>query len=90
MKAIPGVSGEIERKKKEALGKMEEKMKMKDDPIAFEGWKKSGLTKDEIMDIMNTFSTKESHSWKDGMLSGKVYNGRQEINEVCNLSLIAS
>lgn len=82
-KAIPGVSAEIEKQKNQALSRIQSKLKMKDDPMPFEGWRHEGLSKEKILDVMSAFSTRESPSWKDGRLSGKVYNGRDEVNEVC-------
>lgn len=82
LRYIPLVSGEIDKKREEVLEKIRSKLKMSDDPHPFQGWPKDGMSDEEILGILEQFVQKETPSWKDGKLSGKVYNGRENVNEV--------
>lgn len=81
-RSIPLVSDEIEKQKEKVLDKIRPKLLIQDDPHPYQGWPKEGLSDEEIIGILDKFVQRETPSWKDGRLSGKVYNGRENVNEV--------
>ena len=43
-----------------------------------------GMSKEEIMELMNTFSNKEKGKWEEGKVSGAVYHGGPDHVDVMN------
>lgn len=63
----------------ELMASLEKSMKpYKDDFITYKCFPEEGRNRQEIIDEMKTFYSKEEPTWKDGFISGTVYHGDQD------------
>lgn len=82
LKSIPGVSGKIDEENAKIVAKLTHELEMKDDPHKMKEIPDKGLAEQEIIEYLQKFVEKEKVGWSDGKVSGKVYNGREEISRV--------
>jgi hypothetical protein len=82
LKSIPGVSGKIDEENAKVVAKLTHELAMKNDEHQMKVIPDKGLTEEEIVAYMQKFVEKERVGWSEGKVSGKVYNGREEITRV--------
>ena len=82
VKKVPGVSGKIDEENRKVVEKLKESLRMKDDPMVMPSIPAEGVSEERLLEIFGQFAQNESVLWKDGKLSGKVYNGTDKVNSV--------
>lgn len=85
MKAIPAVRKQIEKQYEGMTDDLEKSLKpYKGNTEAFVSLPTAGINRDEVLKKMQELADKEQDRWKDGFVSGSVYNGDAEHIEFLN------
>jgi len=83
--AIPMVRREIDKQTDEILGELDKFLRpYHDDYETYTHIPENGRDKEGIIKEMKTFNELESKKWKDGYVTGAVYNGSDELTEFLN------
>ena len=85
MKRIPSVRATLEKEYDEMLGGMEGSLKpYRKDFTTFSKLPQAGRDHEEIMSEMEAIKEREESRWRDGFVSGAVYNGDPEFVDYLN------
>ncbi len=85
MKRIPSVRATLEKEYDEMLGGMEGSLKpYRKDFTTFSKLPQAGRDHEEIMSEMEAIKEREEARWRDGFVSGAVYNGDPEFVDYLN------
>lgn len=78
MKAIPFVKARLDKEYGGMLGGLEHSMRpYKGQVQSYTALPEQGRTREDLLNEIESLATRESPRWKDGYLSGAVYNGDQ-------------
>lgn len=76
------MSGKIDEENAKIVAKLTHELAMKNDEHQMKEIPDKGLSEQTIVEYMQKFVEKEKVGWSDGKVSGKVYNGREEVTRV--------
>lgn len=80
---LPGVRDKIEGEVKEASVSLEKKLTAVPDGVQrYSSLPKQGWTSDEVKSELTTLSTMKHTRWEDGLVSGAVYHGGQDLADL--------
>jgi glutamate/tyrosine decarboxylase-like PLP-dependent enzyme len=80
MRSVPGVERQLEKQYESLLGEMEADLKpYRKEFQSFDRLPETGRERDEILREMEQLKAREEASWKEGRVSGAVYNGDAEF-----------
>lgn len=83
-KFVPGVQGVLDAENEKMLDSATKHFRIAGDEHVFSSIPSEPLTEASVMEYMEKLATKEHPGWRDGKVSGKVYNGEPQVISVMN------
>ncbi|RKX87628.1 MAG: aspartate aminotransferase family protein [Spirochaetes bacterium] len=83
-KKIPMVSHKMDKEYDKMLGEIEKSAKPYKNMESYPSIPETGISHEDILSVMTDFQQKEEGKWKDGFVSGAVYNGDQKHIDFLN------
>jgi glutamate/tyrosine decarboxylase-like PLP-dependent enzyme len=83
-KFVPGVQGKVDEETNKMLDKATKHFKIAGDEHVFGAIPEEGLSEETLVKYLEQCAAKEHPGWKDGKVSGKVYNGEPSVISVMN------
>jgi glutamate/tyrosine decarboxylase-like PLP-dependent enzyme len=84
LKAVPGVSGQIDKEREKMVAKLAHGLAIEGDNHKFTEIPDAGVAEAELLEVLRAFVQKERVGWSSGKVSGKVYNGTDEVTKLIN------
>lgn len=81
-KFVPGVQGALDEENRKLLDVATKHFRMAGDEHVYTAIPEQPLTEEELVKYLTHWSSKEHPGWRDGKVSGKVYNGDPKVISV--------